>query len=77
LIGDGKRFLNGIGNVGERAFTLEANYGDFSCSGINSDACNLVDRNVSSAAANCKEVQAYYQQCYDQYTFNNDKCNYL
>lgn len=69
LIGDGVHFVNKVGNVGEVAFTREANLGDFSCDGKSfAYECNLLAQFYPSSAEQCNEVQQLYLKCIDQVT---------
>ena len=74
FIGDGVNYDNSMGDIGDVGFTLEANLGDFSCSGENSVACSLLNEEFTSSAAFCQSIEDMYLVCYNQYNFNNDKC---
>lgn len=76
LIGDGKNYVNGVGNIGELTFILEANLNSFLCTGDNSNVCNLINTVRGSNMANCSFVEYLYTDCVYQFTFQNNKCKY-
>ena len=66
LIGDGDRYINNIGDIGEVAFIVENSEGNFSCSGDKKEACDLVDAPITSSAGQCDYIEALlYLQCED------------
>jgi hypothetical protein len=76
LIGDGKHFVNGVGDIGDIAFSREANRGDFACEGDSAAACLVLDVFYNSSAAQCEAVETLYTNCINQYTFSNNLCKY-
>ena len=84
LIGDGSYYVNGIGSVGERAFTPESNKADFSCETYNDttsvDACRLMNIDITSSGETCKSIDTLNKFCTQQVTFGNEyvvNCNYF
>ncbi|KAJ1414999.1 hypothetical protein B484DRAFT_454671, partial [Ochromonadaceae sp. CCMP2298] len=73
FVGDGVNFVNALGAVGESTFTIEAARGDFSCSGASEAPCALLNRRYSSSSAECVVVQDLFNECVNQYTFQNEK----
>eukprot|EP01042_Synura_sphagnicola_P003325 gene3325-4117_t len=65
LIGDGKDFINGIGAVGERAYSVENNLANFSCNHTRqyTQACAVLNQYFTSSVAHCSQVNAMYQSC--------------
>lgn len=64
LVGDGTFIDNGIGAVGERAFTPEANYGRFLCPESRfSSTCALLDQSYQSSADICRYLDSIYIIC--------------
>ncbi len=68
FVGDGipSNYVNGVGDVGELAFTAEANRGDFSCTGIYQHACSVLNTFFNSSAAAADQVDALFQICKKQ-----------
>ena len=60
LVGDGKNFLNGIGEIGEVTFAAEVNFGDFTCQGELAEACSILNRSFYSAPEDCVFIQELY-----------------
>lgn len=69
FVGDGvaENYVNEVGDVGEYAFTAEANRGDFSCTGIYSTACDVLNVFYTSSANNAYTVDAIYELCKTNY----------
>lgn len=63
LIGDGTFLENEVGQVGDRAFTPEANRGNFACNGIFSSTCNVLGVFYTSSSAFCNTVDAIFKVC--------------
>lgn len=64
LLGDGQRFINNVGAVGEVTFIVENSEANFSCTGEKTDACNLVQAPVISSAAQCQYIEVLlYEAC--------------
>ena len=77
FFGDGVNFVNSVGELGEVTFTKEANRGNFSCEGTNEPACAILDVFYESSTAQCFEIQALFEDCEDQFVFENNRCKHL
>jgi hypothetical protein len=69
LIGDGVNLVNNVGDLGEVAFTPEANLGNFSCTGELAPACDLLTSVQSSSSGQCASVNSLYTACFREYVF--------
>eukprot|EP01038_Epipyxis_sp_PR26KG_P014212 gene14212-19069_t len=72
LLGDGKHYINKIGDVGEVAFTPENNRGNFTCYGELEGVCQLLNESFASAASYCYQINTIYDKCTYQYTFKDN-----
>eukprot|EP00602_Paraphysomonas_sp_CaronLab_P005233 CAMPEP_0185037540 /NCGR_PEP_ID=MMETSP1103-20130426/32098_1 /TAXON_ID=36769 /ORGANISM="Paraphysomonas bandaiensis, Strain Caron Lab Isolate" /LENGTH=1227 /DNA_ID=CAMNT_0027575557 /DNA_START=401 /DNA_END=4084 /DNA_ORIENTATION=- len=64
LIGDGERYVNGVGDVGEVAYLAENNIADFSCEGEASEVCAILAHYVDSSAEQCQYIDTdVYDVC--------------
>lgn len=64
LIGDGERFINKVGAVGEVTFIVENSEANFSCTGEKTAACDLIQEAVISSAEQCNYIEVLlYDAC--------------
>jgi len=68
FVGDGipSHYINAVGDIGELAFTSEANRGDFSCNGTYSEACGILNTFYNSSVAAADQVNGIFKRCLDQ-----------
>ena len=68
FVGDGNpnNYVNAVGDVGELAFTSEANRGNFACNGTYSQACGILNTFYNSSAAAADQVNGIFQKCLTQ-----------
>lgn len=74
FFGDGMNFTRGVGALGDRAFTTEANLNSFACDGENAEPCRLLDTFYESSYAHCREIEALYEVCEERFNLDNNKC---
>lgn len=74
FMGDGKTFIRGVGNIGDRTFITEANKNSFACDGENEEPCRLMNVFYNSSYAQCQVIQNLYTTCVTRYTLDNIKC---
>ena len=77
LVGDGIHFFHSVGAVGEVAYTPEFNLGNFSCTGVNEHACQILNHFNQSSFANCVLVQSYYVLCLHRLYYDLSRCKYM
>jgi len=65
-IGDGSSYLNGVGAVGDLAFTLNNGGAMFICDGVYNKTCDLLDVSITSSAEQCLSIEALYTVCVNQ-----------
>ena len=66
FIGDGipDNYINEVGDIGEFAFTSEANLGDFNCPGeFYSTACSILNTFYNSSASAAYQVNDLFDKC--------------
>jgi hypothetical protein len=64
LIGDGKRYINNVGDVGEVTFIVENSKANFSCTGDKKAACDLIQAPIISSSEQCDYIEILlYQVC--------------
>lgn len=69
LVGDGERFINNVGAVGEVTFIVENSQANFSCTGEKEDACRLIEAPVISSSLQCQYIEVLmYEACVDLVT---------
>jgi hypothetical protein len=61
--GNGQDFINGVGAIGDRAFTLKNFNARFICDGIYSSICDVLDDTLTSSAAQCQYINQEYSDC--------------
>jgi hypothetical protein len=75
LVGDGTNQDNGVGEVGEIAFTNENNIADFSCAGTGGDietACDILAVYVNSSSEQCLYTDlTIFETCEDRIKKND------
>ena len=74
FVGDGvpDNYINEVGDVGEFAFTSEANRGDFACDGdFYENACNILNVFYTSSADAATQVNSIFEKCKSQF-FKDD-----
>ena len=74
FVGDGvaENYINEVGDVGEYAFTAEANRGNFSCpSLLHTAACEVLNTFFTSSAQNAYTVNDIFEQCKGEYQTAN------
>jgi hypothetical protein len=78
-IGDGVNFIRDVGNVGDYTYTFEFNKANFSCNSdsLNAKACEVLDEFFSSSADYCVEIEAWYTNCVNFYTYYDNKCAFF
>jgi hypothetical protein len=76
FFGDGVNITRGVGELGDRTFTTEANLNSFSCDGDgeNAEVCQMLDNLYSSSPQHCLEIEELYTVCEDRYNLDNIKC---
>lgn len=73
FVGNGKDIVNGVGAVGEFAYTTEANMGNFSCSRDsvyfsyeeNIAPCEVLNVFITSSPQQCLDIETEYAICFD------------
>jgi hypothetical protein len=77
-IGDGVNYKNGVGDIGDRAFTIENSFAKYFCDGIYSPICNLLDEAIVSSAEQCLSINDIYIICsYEVFLTNTCKDYFL
>lgn len=75
LVGDGTNQVNGVGEIGEVAFTNENNIGDFTCPGVGGDVetgCSILSEYVNSSADQCTYIDvSIFDVCEDRIRKND------
>jgi len=63
FVGDGINTIRGVGEIGDLAFTTEANLNHFNCTGPNQEVCSLLDNFYASSEAQCSAIQTLFYAC--------------
>jgi hypothetical protein len=74
FVGDGvaEHYINEVGDIGEYAFTAEANRGNFSCpDSLYNGACEVLNVFYTSSAQNAYAVDAIFEKCKVEYQTAN------